>query len=262
MNSPEKVKRSLLTGFIIYAAEVRSQVRDKNPDRDFAFISKLVGAQWRALPDNVKLKYVQKASRHNLRVRERKLKKLITPCAPESGKPRLVHLSPSSKTTAESSTQTNSSKFIETPNERQLFSSEALKEYEVGLKVPESEIPPIILHRKQTARKSTARSTEELRSSKRAKLDVQASSSSPPDQESTCDPLSDEEIDIISLDNVPPFIKHFDDLKGLFLKMENKIKAQGLKILDQQRIIDRYKKLLPLACVESSDRPQSPVWFI
>lgn len=262
MNNPENLRKSLLTGFIIYAAEVRKQVKDKNPIQDFAFISKLVGAQWRALPHDIKLKYRQKAIRHNIRVREKNLKKLITPCAPKSSKPGLVHSSSRPKNTAESSTQTDSSRFIETSNQKRLFSSEALREYEGSLEAPESEIPPILLRRKQTARKSTARPTEESRSSKRAKFDLQVSSSVPPHEESTSDPPSDEEVDIISLDNVSPIIKHFEDLKRLFLKMENKIKAQGLKILDQQHIIDRYKELLPLACVESSDRPQSPVWFI
>lgn len=62
--------RRLLTGFIIYASEVRKEVVDQYPDQNFGFISKLVGDKWRALSTDVRFKYHQRALIHNKRIKE------------------------------------------------------------------------------------------------------------------------------------------------------------------------------------------------
>lgn len=64
-------KRQLLTGYIIYASEIRKQVIDKNPNQNFGDISRLVGNEWKALPHDIRSKYDQRALIHNKRVRER-----------------------------------------------------------------------------------------------------------------------------------------------------------------------------------------------
>lgn len=64
-------KRQLLTGYIIYASEIRKQVIDKYPDQNFGVISRLVGNEWKALPHDIRAKYDQRALIHNKKVRER-----------------------------------------------------------------------------------------------------------------------------------------------------------------------------------------------
>lgn len=72
-------KRQLLTGYIIYASEIRKQVIDKNPNQNFGDISRLVGNEWKALPLDIRSKYDQRALIHNKRVRERAQRELATP---------------------------------------------------------------------------------------------------------------------------------------------------------------------------------------
>lgn len=72
-------KRQLLTGYIIYASEIRKQVIDKNPNQNFGDISRLVGNEWKALPHDIRSKYDQRALIHNKRVRERAQRELATP---------------------------------------------------------------------------------------------------------------------------------------------------------------------------------------
>jgi hypothetical protein len=62
--------RRLLTGFIIYASEVRKEVVEQYPDQNFGFISKLVGDKWRELSTDVRFKYHQRALIHNKRIKE------------------------------------------------------------------------------------------------------------------------------------------------------------------------------------------------
>lgn len=62
--------RRLLTGFIIYASEVRKEVVEKYPDQNFGFISKLVGDKWRELSTDLRFKYHQRALIHNKRIKE------------------------------------------------------------------------------------------------------------------------------------------------------------------------------------------------
>lgn len=62
--------RRLLTGFIIYASEVRKQVVEQYPDQNFGFISKLVGDKWKELGTDLRFKYHQRALIHNKRIKE------------------------------------------------------------------------------------------------------------------------------------------------------------------------------------------------
>lgn len=72
-------KRQLLTGYIIYASEIRKQVIDKNPNQNFGDISRLVGNEWKALPLDIRSKYDERALIHNKRVRERAQRELSNP---------------------------------------------------------------------------------------------------------------------------------------------------------------------------------------
>lgn len=155
-------KRQLLTGYIIYASEIRKQVIDRNPNQNFGDISRLVGNEWKALPHDIRSKYDQRALIHNKRVRERAQRNsLATPCVPKLSKRKLVHLSlpkednssistprvgpdtstvtPRTITTAESSTQTNPLRFVEPPNKKRLSYSETFRKYMESLQVPNLE---------------------------------------------------------------------------------------------------------------------------
>lgn len=72
-------KRQLLTGYIIYASEIRKKVINQNPNQNFGDISRLVGNEWKALPHDIRSKYDQRALIHNKRVREKALKDPSTP---------------------------------------------------------------------------------------------------------------------------------------------------------------------------------------
>lgn len=71
---PDAPKRRLLTGYIIYAAEVRKEYVDKHPNQDFGFISRLIGNDWKALPKDLRVKYDQRALIHNKKMREKALR--------------------------------------------------------------------------------------------------------------------------------------------------------------------------------------------
>lgn len=74
---PDAPKRRLLTGYIIYAAEVRKEYVDRHPDQDFGFISRLIGNDWKALPKDIRSKYDQRALAHNKKIRERLLRESL-----------------------------------------------------------------------------------------------------------------------------------------------------------------------------------------
>lgn len=76
INNPEKKKRrkkkkrpphksKMITGYIIYASEIRKDVIKKFPDRDFGHISKLVGIEWKNLPQETKVAYEKRAQEAN-----------------------------------------------------------------------------------------------------------------------------------------------------------------------------------------------------
>lgn len=79
--APEKKKRrkkkkrpphksKMVTGYIIYASEIRKEVIKKYPDRDFGDISKLVGIEWKNLPQETKVAYEKRAQEQNAKSKE------------------------------------------------------------------------------------------------------------------------------------------------------------------------------------------------
>lgn len=58
-------KSKMITGYIIYASEIRKDVIKKYPDRDFGDISKLVGIEWKNLPQETKVAYEKRAQEQN-----------------------------------------------------------------------------------------------------------------------------------------------------------------------------------------------------
>lgn len=60
-----KSSHKSVTGYIIYASEIRKDVIKKHPDKDFGEISKLVGIEWKNLPNEVKMAYEEKAQSQN-----------------------------------------------------------------------------------------------------------------------------------------------------------------------------------------------------
>lgn len=58
-------KSKMITGYIIYASEIRKEVIKKYPDRDFGDISKLVGIEWKNLPQETKVAYEKRAQEQN-----------------------------------------------------------------------------------------------------------------------------------------------------------------------------------------------------
>jgi len=55
----------MITGYIIYASEIRKEIIKKNPDKDFGGISKIVGAEWKNLPQETKVTYEKRAQEQN-----------------------------------------------------------------------------------------------------------------------------------------------------------------------------------------------------
>lgn len=61
----KKVAKRLVTGYIIFASEVRKSVVQKNPDCNFGDISRIIGTEWKNLPTEVKAEYEKKAQKQN-----------------------------------------------------------------------------------------------------------------------------------------------------------------------------------------------------
>lgn len=81
---PDAPKKRLLTGYIIYAAEVRKEYVDKHPNQDFGFISRLIGNDWKALSSDLKKAYEQRANQHNIKqMREKALRESMMLTAPD-----------------------------------------------------------------------------------------------------------------------------------------------------------------------------------
>ena len=59
---PNKPKRPL-TGYMIYSGEIRSKIKEENPDADFQTISVEIGKSWRALSDKQKEVYKKKSEK-------------------------------------------------------------------------------------------------------------------------------------------------------------------------------------------------------
>lgn len=61
----KKGTKRLVTGYIIFASEVRKSVVQANPECSFGDISRIIGTEWKNLPQNQKSEYEQKAQRQN-----------------------------------------------------------------------------------------------------------------------------------------------------------------------------------------------------
>jgi len=51
-----------MSGYIAFSTEFRPKVKNDNPSATFGEIAKLIGAQWRAMPEAKKAVYSQKAA--------------------------------------------------------------------------------------------------------------------------------------------------------------------------------------------------------
>jgi len=51
-----------MSGYIAFSTEIRQRVKDENPNATFGEISKIIGAQWRNLPEAKKKTYNEKAA--------------------------------------------------------------------------------------------------------------------------------------------------------------------------------------------------------
>ncbi|KAK3930738.1 Protein polybromo-1 [Frankliniella fusca] len=71
MSTPVSAKKAkkdgkkLVTGYILYSSDVRRAVQAQNPDSTFGDVSRIVGNEWRNLPQEVKTAWEEKASKMN-----------------------------------------------------------------------------------------------------------------------------------------------------------------------------------------------------
>ncbi|XP_054712195.1 LOW QUALITY PROTEIN: protein polybromo-1-like [Uloborus diversus] len=64
-SSKKKSTKRIVTGYILFASEVRRSVIAANPDRSFGDISRLIGTEWRNLPIAKKADYEDRAAKQN-----------------------------------------------------------------------------------------------------------------------------------------------------------------------------------------------------
>lgn len=65
-----KTPKRLVTGYIIFASEVRKSVVEANPECSFGDISRIIGAQWKVLSQEQKSEFEQRAAKQNAEVKE------------------------------------------------------------------------------------------------------------------------------------------------------------------------------------------------
>ncbi|KAK4337204.1 hypothetical protein RND71_043303 [Anisodus tanguticus] len=68
INTPvlkKKLTRRIVTGYIIFASEVRKQVCQDNPECNFGDISRIIGSEWKRLPLGTKQDYERRAQKQN-----------------------------------------------------------------------------------------------------------------------------------------------------------------------------------------------------
>ncbi|XP_074033562.1 protein polybromo isoform X4 [Leptinotarsa decemlineata] len=58
-------KNKVVTGYILYSREVRKQIVQNNPESTFGDISRIVGSEWKSLPQHEKQQWEEKASKLN-----------------------------------------------------------------------------------------------------------------------------------------------------------------------------------------------------
>ncbi|KAH9526702.1 Protein polybromo-1 [Dermatophagoides farinae] len=94
-NSKKKpATKRLVTGYIIFASEVRRSVVEANPECSFGDISRIIGNQWKLLTPEQKNEYEQRAAKQNAEVKEmvaaeKALQESLGPSspAPQPGQP-------------------------------------------------------------------------------------------------------------------------------------------------------------------------------
>jgi protein polybromo-1 len=60
-----KGSRRLVTGYILYSSEHRKSICASNPEASFGDISRMVGLEWKALPEDTRRIWEEKASKLN-----------------------------------------------------------------------------------------------------------------------------------------------------------------------------------------------------
>ncbi|KPM06091.1 polybromo-1-like protein [Sarcoptes scabiei] len=86
-NFKKKTSKRLVTGYIIFASEVRRSVVEANPECSFGDISRIIGNQWKVLTPDQKNEYEQRAAKQNQEVKEqaaaeKALQESLGPCSP------------------------------------------------------------------------------------------------------------------------------------------------------------------------------------
>ena len=61
----KRIPKRLVTGYIVFASEVRKSVVQANPECSFGDVSRIIGTEWKNLPPTQKSEYEQKAQRQN-----------------------------------------------------------------------------------------------------------------------------------------------------------------------------------------------------
>ncbi|XP_034240054.1 protein polybromo-1 isoform X2 [Thrips palmi] len=61
----KKDGKKLVTGYILYSSDVRKAVAANNPESSFGDVSRIVGTEWRGLPQEVKTAWEEKAAKMN-----------------------------------------------------------------------------------------------------------------------------------------------------------------------------------------------------
>jgi protein polybromo-1 len=97
-----KSGKKVITGYILYSSEVRKAKVVENPECKFGDISRMIGDEWRALPQNERRQWEDRASAIN----EQNASKYAEEMANNAG-----------KETGKDSPNTNSSSMILTPNQ-------------------------------------------------------------------------------------------------------------------------------------------------
>ncbi|GFY58398.1 protein polybromo-1 [Trichonephila inaurata madagascariensis] len=80
----KKNSKRIVTGYILFASEVRRSVIAANPDRSFGDISRLIGTEWRNLPVSKKADYEERAQKQNEETQAQLLNESSLPHSPAS----------------------------------------------------------------------------------------------------------------------------------------------------------------------------------
>lgn len=64
-SAKKKINKRLVTGYIIFASEVRKSVVQANPECNFGDISRIIGTEWKNLEGETKTEYEKKAQKQN-----------------------------------------------------------------------------------------------------------------------------------------------------------------------------------------------------